>query len=82
MEGIVKCCTLVMTVPIHLSMIIVGALNYSECQYSQAALYLILAGTAALCLNLGLIHPKLAGLFVLLAFVNLIWGSVTVFGKN
>ena len=77
-----KICTLGMTVPLYLSMIIVGAFNYSECHYSQAATYLILAGSTALCLNLGLINPKLAGPFALLNVVNLFWGSVTVFGKN
>ena len=81
-EIVAKCCTVLTTVSLSLSMIIVGALNYSECNYSQAALFLIIAGSAALCVYLGLINPKLAGLFGLWTFVNLIWGSVTVFGKN
>ena len=61
MDPVAIVCTVVTTVPISLSMIIVGALNYSECNYSQAALFLILAGSTALCMNLGLITLKLAG---------------------
>ena len=61
MDPVAIVCTVVTTVPISLSMIIVGALNYSECNYSQAALFLILTGSAALCMILGLITLQLAG---------------------
>ena len=79
-------CTLITSVPFNLFMIIVGALNYSECHYSQAALFLIFVGSASICVNLiRLINQEVVVRFILWAFVNLInliWGSVTVFGKK
>ena len=78
------CCEIVITGALYLSMIIVGAINYSNRIYSYAALYLILTGVMGilfLTLQSKFQHPKIVILFIILFFIILIWGSVTVFGK-
>ena len=78
-----RCCWIVIIGAILLSMIILGAINYSNCQHSSAALYLILTGVVGIFWTLlsQCLDTKIAILFKIWYFINLIWGSVTVFGK-